>query len=158
MSQPVTMDRTEQNSRTRYDDDLYTWAWEQARLLREAGPAEFDAQNIAEELEDVARREYDKLQSALAVLMMHMLKWDHQPERVTRSWDNSIAEQRRRFHDLIAANSGLKSKLDDILDGAYRDARGRASTETDLPRDDFPARRPYLLRDILDREFTYDPR
>ena len=45
--------------------------------------------------------EYDKLESALRVLLMHMLKWDHQPDKRTRSWENTIAIQ--RSHALQAA-------------------------------------------------------
>ena len=62
---------------------------------------EVDAENVAEEILDVGSNEYDKLESALRVLLMHMLKWDHQPEKRTRSWENTIAIQRR--HALQAA-------------------------------------------------------
>jgi hypothetical protein len=37
----------------RYDSDLYSWAVEQAALLRAGKIAEADALNIAEELDDV---------------------------------------------------------------------------------------------------------
>ena len=158
MSQPaVKPNFTTQPVRTRYEDDVYTWAVEQASGLRASSVRGLDSANIAEELEDVARREYDKLESALTVLMMHMLKWDHQPERVTRSWDNSIVEQRSRYTKLIQRNPGLKPSLDIILDDAYRAARIRASTETDIPRDDFPSDRPYTLSDVLERSFEYRP-
>ncbi len=61
---------------TRYDADLYGWAVEQARLLRAGRLTEIDAPNIAEELDDVGNEQYDKLESALAMLLLHLLKWE----------------------------------------------------------------------------------
>ena len=78
-----------------YERDLYAWSLEQARLLKEGRLDEVDAENVAEEILDVGRNEYDKLESALSVLLMHMLKWDHQPEKRTRSWENTIARATR---------------------------------------------------------------
>ncbi len=51
--------------RARYDRDLYSWAIEQAELLRAGRISEADALNIAEELDDVGNEQYDKLESAL---------------------------------------------------------------------------------------------
>ena len=87
MPEPVT-------TVTRYDSDLYTWAVEQAALLRAGKIAEADALNIAEKLDDMGNEQYDKLESALRVILLHLLKWDHQPELRTRSWRSSIAVQR----------------------------------------------------------------
>ena len=74
--------------RAHYDTDLYSWALQQAGLLRAGRLSEIDAPNIAEELVDVGNEQYDKLESALAVLLMHLLKWDRQPERRSRSWES----------------------------------------------------------------------
>jgi hypothetical protein len=63
-----------------YDQDVYAWSLEQVRLLRAGDFAAIDAENIAEEILDVGKTEYRILQSALLVLLMHMLKWDHQPD------------------------------------------------------------------------------
>jgi hypothetical protein len=81
---------------TLYERDLYAWSLEQARLLRAGDFAAIDAENIAEEILDVGRTEYRILGSALAVLLMHMLKWDYESERRSRSWVNTIVEQRNR--------------------------------------------------------------
>ena len=140
-----------------YDDDLYSWALKQARLLRNGRPGEVDRVNVAEELESLARREASKLESALAVLLLHMLKWDHQPDRISRSWANSIAAQRERYHHVLADNPGLKSKRGAILGRAYRYAARWASSEMDIPRDELPEGCPYTLDDIIGRAFEYEP-
>ena len=58
----------------RYDQDLYSWATEQAALLRASRIEEADAANIAEELDDVGNEQYDKLESALGIIFLHLLK------------------------------------------------------------------------------------
>ena len=69
---------------------------EQVALLRAGRLDALDLDNIAEELNDVGLSEYHRLQSAIEVVLLHMLKWDVQPERRSRSWSLSIAEQRVR--------------------------------------------------------------
>jgi hypothetical protein len=137
-----------------YETDLNAWSLEQARLLREGRLDEVDAENVAEEILDVGRTEYDKLESALRVLLMHMLKWDHQPERRTRSWENIIREQRYRAERQLRDNPSLKSRRDEAVREGYRSARLAASLETDMEVDRFPEQCPYGWDDIIGREFT----
>jgi hypothetical protein len=46
-------DRTRPTRTARYEEDLYSWAVEQAALLRAGKVTEADALNLAEELDDV---------------------------------------------------------------------------------------------------------
>jgi hypothetical protein len=158
MSQPVVKERPDRNkaARTRAEDDLYTWVQEQVALLRAGRFDEIDAENIAEELSDVGKSEFAKLQSALEIVLAHMLKWDHQPERRSRSWANSIAAQRGDYTDVLADNPGLKSRRSEVLTRAYRKARLAASSETNLPIEVFPVDCPYSWDDILERPFLYE--
>jgi hypothetical protein len=136
-----------------YERDLYAWVQEQVALLRAGRLGEIDAENIAEEISDVGSNEYDKLESALRVLLAHMLKWDHQPEKRTRSWENTIAEQRRRTHRQLRRNPSLKAELDEALREGFASARLLASTETEFELDRFPESCPYDWEAILDRPF-----
>ncbi len=105
------------------EGDLYSWALRQAELLRAGRLTEIDAAAIAEEIDDVGEEQYDKLESALRVLMLHLLKWDHQPDVRSRSWTLTIREQRRRVLRQLRKNPGLRSRLDEALGEAYEDAR-----------------------------------
>jgi hypothetical protein len=58
---------------------------QQAALLRAGRLSEVDGANIAGKLDDVGNAQYDKLESALRVLLAHMLKRDCQPERRGRN-------------------------------------------------------------------------
>ena len=95
--------------------DLYSWARHQAELLRAGRLSEIDAAAIAEEIDDVGEEQYDKLASAFRVLMLHLLKRDHQPSRRSPSWTLIIREQRRRVERRLRKNPGLKSRVDEAL-------------------------------------------
>ena len=95
--------------------DLYSWARHQAELLRAGRLSEIDAAAIAEEIDDVGEEQYDKLESAFRVLMLHLLKRDHQPSMRSRSWTLTIREQRRRVERRLRKNPGLKSQVDEAL-------------------------------------------
>jgi hypothetical protein len=138
---------------TPYERDPHAWSLEQARLLREGRLDQVDAENVAEEILDVGRNEYDKLESALSVLLMHILKWDHQPDKRTRSWENTIAEQRIRAQRQLSENPSLKSRRNEAVREGYRSARLRASGETDMDLADFPVECPYDWETILNRPF-----
>jgi hypothetical protein len=101
----------------------------------------------------LGREQFDKLESALRVLLIHFLKWDHQPNLRSRSWTLSIAAQRLEIDDVIGDNPGLKPRIDEAVARAYRKARVAAAREMDLELDVFPAQCPYGWDDIINREF-----
>ena len=60
--------------------DLYSWARRQAELLRAGRLSEIDAAAIAEEIDDVGEEQYDELESAFRVLMLHLLSGTISPQ------------------------------------------------------------------------------
>ena len=142
--------------RTRYEDDIYTWVQEQVALLRAGHVEALDLAQIADELNDVALAEYYRLQSAIEVVILHMLKWDHQPERRSRSWALSIAEHRERICLVLRKSPGLKSSRDEARQNGFRLARLRAAREMRRSLKSLPADCPYIWDDILDRPFEVD--
>jgi hypothetical protein len=148
-------DRTKPSRTARYEEDLYSWAVEQAALLRAGKVAEADALNIAEELDDVGNEQYDKLESALRVILLHLLKWDHQPERRLRSWRASIMVQRNHVVKVLRKNPGLKPHVGEAIAAAFDDARIEAAAETELPEKAFPQTCPYGWDDIMTRAIDW---
>lgn len=144
--------------RTRYEDDLYTWVGEQVALLRAGRLDEVDALNLAEELSDVGKAEFHKLHGAIAVLTLHLLKWDHQPARRSRNWMATIREQRRCVQRVLNANPGLKSRLTGAIEEGYADGRDRAVGETDLDEVVFPESCPYTFDEMMLRAIEYEPK
>lgn len=60
---------------------LTAWANEQARLIRAGRFDLLGLEHIAEEIEDVGKSEQRELETRMAVLLAHLLKWQFQPER-----------------------------------------------------------------------------
>ena len=123
-------------------------------MCGKAGGTRSTVKNLAEEIESLGREQFNKLESALRVLMLHMLKWDHQAERRSRSWWASIGEQRLRLHDVLTDNPGLRPRVDEAITRAYRRARLRAIKETDIEAERFPETCPYSWSDIVSRDFS----
>jgi Domain of unknown function DUF29 len=137
-----------------YERDFYTWTIDQARLIREGRWVALDRENLAEEIESLGREQFERLESALRVLLMHMLKWDHQPERRGRSWQLSIKAQRVRVDRLLETNPGLKPRVSEAVTHGYRLARIEAAQETGLEEEKFPPQCPYSWNDIVSRDFV----
>jgi hypothetical protein len=137
-----------------YARDFYSWAIEQARLIREGRADALDHDNLAEEIESAAREQFNKLVSALRVAMLHMLKWDHQPSKRSRSWALSIKQQRLEINDVLDDNPGLKSRVVEAIARAYRGARIDAAKETGLDEAEFPETCPYSFDDITKQDFS----
>jgi hypothetical protein len=108
-----------------------------------------DVENVAEEIESLARTEFDKLVSFLRLTTMHMLKWEYQAGQRSRSWAISIANHRESAEEVLADNPGLKSRIGEAIERAYPKARRDAADETGLPLAAFPENCPYSLGDIL---------
>ncbi|EAS6352056.1 DUF29 domain-containing protein [Salmonella enterica] len=142
--------------RTRYETDFYGWTQEQARLLRSGQLSELDTQNLLEEIEAMGRSELRELVNRLKVLLIHLLKWKHQPGFRGRSWLLTIEEQRNQVEDVIRDNPGLKPKLPKALQDAYRNAIVGAERETGLPRGTFPVTCPWTFEKIINPDFYPD--
>jgi hypothetical protein len=138
---------------TLYDTDFYAWANEQAALLRAGKLDAADIENIAEEIESMGKAEKRELVSRLTVLLMHLLKWQHQPERHGASWQATIKIQRRDLKRLLNDNPSLKSKLNEAFGDAYEDAVTSASGETGLPEAAFPPACPWSFERAMDPDF-----
>lgn len=136
-----------------YDQDLYTWALQQAALLRERKFDQVDWEHIIEEVEDMSKSEKRALQSFLETLLMHLLKWKYQPAYQGRSWKFTIIEQRQRIVGHLKENPGLKSKLPDVIESAYRYAISGAVRETGLAPEVFPETCPWDYEQFMDNDF-----
>jgi hypothetical protein len=144
----------DQPSAAEYERDFYSWLMEQARHVRDGRWEAVDRENLAEEIESLGREQFNKLESALRVLMMHMLKWDHQPKRRSRSWMLSIRSQRLELEDVLSDSPGLKPRIAEAIARGYRRARVEAAKETGLDEDAFPDSCPYSWEDLTTREFA----
>ncbi len=140
-----------------YEDDFHAWTIEQAELLRAGEFSALDVANLAEEIESIGRSVRRELRSRLIVLMMHLLKWQHQSSAQSRSWSLRIDEQRLQIDSLLSESPSLRPLLAGLLEEAYPIGRVRAAAETGLAEDAFPAACPFNADDILSRSFLPGP-
>jgi Domain of unknown function DUF29 len=135
------------------DEDLYVWACRNARLLREVRFAEADMENIAEEIESLGREQVHGLGSQIARLLFHLLKYQYQRSRRSRSGHGSIVNARIRIQRILKENPSLRPRADELLEEEYDGARKQASAETGLPKQAFPAECPYTFAQMMDDDF-----
>ena len=138
-----------------YDVDFHAWTSRQSVALQNGRFAELDLDNLAEEIRDLGGEVFGKLRSSFRVILVHMLKWDHQPERRSRSWAGSIDTHRIIIGDVIDNNPSLRPRQDEAVAYAFRLARVRAAVEMKRDKDSLPAICPYSLDDILNRDFPW---
>lgn len=136
-----------------YEKDFYGWAKSQANLLKAGKFKEIDMLNIVEELEDLANSNQRQLGSRFEILIAHLLKWQFQPKRQSKSWRLTIKEQRRKIKQLLEKNPSLKSCLTETWLESYEYAVLSAAKETNLKEDNFPKECPYTLEQCLDEGF-----
>jgi hypothetical protein len=136
-----------------YERDFYLWLEQQAAMLREGRLDGLDVANLLEEIEDIGRSDRKAIKSNLAVVLLHLLKYEFQPKRRSRNWLDSILEHRQRLRDDLAESPSLKSHLEAVFPAAYADARARAIVQTGLSERAFPRISPYTLVQALDPEF-----
>lgn len=135
---------------TAYETDFYQWTQQQAALMRqgEFNHVDLDIENIAEEIESMGRRDRYALRSYLHNILMHLLKWQHQPERRGTSWRLSIKNGRHQVDILVEDSPSLQGKIPDLIAKEYTQARENAALETGLPLATFPELCPFTVEQI----------
>jgi hypothetical protein len=142
---------------TLYEQDFYAWANEQARLLRDGKLSEADIEHIAEEIESMGKSEKRELISRLTILLLHLLKWQFQPNRRSSSWETSIANTRDDLVDHLADNPSLRAQADAAITAAYRRAHREAISQTGFSGKTFPAICPWSFEQMMTEDFWPEP-
>lgn len=132
-----------------YLRDETAWLEDTADLITSDRLDEIDYQNLAEYLTDMARRDRREVDSRLALLMAHLLKWDYQPDKRTGNWRATIVVERQELAKLMGRGV-LRNHAEDVLAEAYRDAVEQAIAETGLPAETFPVECPYGLVELIE--------
>ncbi|MBM3222899.1 MAG: DUF29 domain-containing protein [Candidatus Tectomicrobia bacterium] len=104
---------------------------------------------------DVPQRDIRSLHSHFRQLLLHLLKWQWQPElrRTSHSWYDTILEQRQQLAALLARRPSLRRRLPEAMAWAYPRAQQAAQRETGLPLSTFPVSCPWVVEQVLDETF-----
>ena len=136
-----------------HDEDLFLWSHEQAMLLEQKRFGELDLANLIDEVRSLGSSVKREIRNRLAVLLMHLLKWRHQPGRRSSSWERTIADQRRELAEVLADNPSLRGYPAEVLGHALGSARLQAARETGLDLTLFPMMPPFTAEQTLDPDF-----
>jgi hypothetical protein len=137
-----------------FEQDYSQWAEEMADLLAAGNFTELDIENLVEEVRDLSKRERDRLLSSLRLILHHLLKWDYQTHRRSRSWKNTIGRERNNIGLYLEDSPSLTRYLDNkSLEKIYRVSRSDAMQETGL---DFPETCPYSIETVLSRPIDFN--
>ena len=135
-----------------YATDFYAWCLTTAQLVREGQWDAIDPKALAEELESLGKSQKRELESRLEGLVMHLLKWEHQPGRRQEghSWYDTIREHRSQIARLLRDNPSLKPQVAPLLAEVYPEARAWALGEMTAYTQE-KLLRQFIQRDPLDQ-------
>jgi hypothetical protein len=139
-----------------YEQDYVAWLEEQVAHLRAGRLSALDVENVAEELEGLTKSQRQQLENRLEVLILHLLKWDHQPDQRSNRWGSSVEEQRPRMRRLLRDSPSLKREVEPMCRDVYADPVRAAVIETRLGESTFPTTLPYSVDQIFERELPAD--
>ena len=131
-----------------YETDETAWLEAMARISARGDGADLDYPHLAEYLSDMAKRDRREVDSRLIVLLAHLLKWQYQPDKRSRGWRLTIAEQRQELTGLLTSRT-LRNHAAVVLSSVYAYAVERAVIDTGLAASELPAACPYTLDEAL---------
>ncbi|MDF0553300.1 DUF29 domain-containing protein [Kamptonema sp. UHCC 0994] len=136
-----------------HDQDFNLWVESTIELLQQKRFDQLDIENLISEIESMGKNDRKSVKSNLRILLMHLLKWQYQPDKRTNSWRTTIKEHRNRLEDDFADSPSLKNYFLEVFDECYQKARDLASSETGLSISVFPVECPFHPDLVLESDF-----
>ena len=136
-----------------YKADFNLWIEHTAKLLRSHRWQEVDVEHLIEEVEGLGKSERRSIASQLTRLLLHLLKWQYQPQRRSDSWLDSITDSRTQIELAIEDSPSLKGYPTEQLEESYQRARRQAAKQTGILVSVFPEQCPYSLELVLDEDW-----
>jgi len=127
---------------TLYDSDLALWFSDTLAKLRSGNFAEIDIIHLIEEIEGLAGRDRNEVESRLDVLLAHLLKrlYVDSPQDY-RGWEGTVRGQRKQLRRLFKHSPSLRRYAQQVLPEVWQDAL--MDVQADYPKVAFPAEWPF---------------
>jgi Domain of unknown function DUF29 len=129
--------------------DFNLWIAQTTQLLREHRWHEIDVAHLIEEIEDLGKSERRGITSQLTRLLLHLLKWQYQPQRRSDSWLDSITDARTQIELILEDSPSLVNYPAEKLAESYQRACRQAAKQTSLEISAFPNTCPYPVELVL---------
>jgi hypothetical protein len=154
------------DSRGLYDDDIYAWSEQQAAVLRSMSrspgrlPNDLDLEHVAEEIEDLGRSERHAAESALRLIMVHLIKIAAAPHSpAVRHWRKEIVSFQIELASRLTQSMAQRIDMDRLWHTAKREARAGLEEDEAGGGDQglwAVARCPIDLRTLQDEDLEVD--
>jgi Domain of unknown function DUF29 len=133
-----------------YDRDFNFWTEETAAALRSRRMEAVDIEHLAEEIEDLGKRDRRELRSRLTQILENLLKLRLAKglilEYNQRSWHASIVRQQNEIDDLLRESPSLRRLIDpELIQACYQRAAAVLTADGVEP----PAQCPFQREDVL---------
>jgi hypothetical protein len=133
--------------------DFNSWITQTTQLLRENRWHEIDVTHLIEEMEDLGKSERRGISSQLTRLLLHLLKWQYQPQRRSDSWLDSITDARTQIDLALEDSPSLINYPATQLEESYQRARRQAARQTGFEVSVFPDTCPYPVAIVLSEDW-----
>jgi hypothetical protein len=137
-----------------YEQDEHLWLIETIKLLKENRLERLDIENLIEELEDLGKRDKNRVESFLRQIIIHLLLlqyWTTEYEYNYRHWQGEVATFRVQLNRSLTTN--LKQYLLENMGDIYQDSVFIVNQKTGLSLQIFPSTCPYSLEQLLDKSW-----
>jgi len=137
-----------------YEQDEHLWLIETIKLLKENRLERLDIENLIEELEDLSKRDKNRVESFLRQIIIHLLLlqyWTTEYEYNYRHWQGEVATFRVQLNRSLTTN--LKQYLLENMGDIYQDSVFIVTQKTGLSLQIFPSICPYSLEQLLDKNW-----
>jgi hypothetical protein len=144
---------TKKDLKNIYEIDDYLWLQETIKILKENRLNDLDVNNLIEELENLAKRDRNRISNLLEQVIRHLLLlqyWLVEYEINKNHWRAEIQSFRTQLRKYLTTN--LHNYLIDELELIYRDALEYVREKTNFSID-FPEVCSYRLGELLDKDW-----
>jgi hypothetical protein len=151
-----------------YEDDVVAWAEQQGQALRDAARSNsnlpLDWENLAEEIEDLAKIYRSSLRSHLRRIIQHLVKLQHSPALdPRRGWRQTVSLARLEVNDLLEESPSLKRQVEPLIKKVMESAIALATSDMEHYDEINPlmsrliSRRTYTMDQVLSDWFPPEP-
>ena len=150
----MTISPIKNSLKSLYEQDEHLWLTETIQLLRENRLEQLDIENLIGELEDLSKRNQNRVESFLRQVIIHLLLlqyWTTEYDYNYRHWSGEIASFRVQLNRALTTN--LKQYLLENLEDIYQESIFIVNQKTGLDLQIFPAFCPYSLEQLLDKNW-----
>ncbi|PSB00753.1 DUF29 domain-containing protein [Merismopedia glauca] len=136
-----------------YELDEHLWLQETIKILKENRLNDLDVDNLIEELEDLSKKDRNRVSNFLEQIVRHILLlqyWTIEYERNQNHWRAEIQSFRTQLRKYLTTN--LHNHLTDELELIYQDGLEYVREKAGFSVD-FPQNCPYTLEQLLDKNW-----